>query len=402
MGKYDLDTALLPDVPVTETQEVSGQSEAEKEVPEETGQTSEITEEVKAETKEEASEEKQETKTEEASEKSKKYANLFTTEAGLFKSAKNLSIALNEEIDFKDMTASQAEKWFLENRPRLEKEGFTGDKEKAKKLNKDIKKEEKGDVFSKLEAKLDKVLETKQEPKKEEVAKPQPLLPPIEPELDEDRYAELLIDDSKEAAKMFREYRKAQTKYMNDRIEYEGARLGQALAPVVEGYQKLTKAEQERAAEKQQTEAQKTAVKEWDEAKEYIQEFVDAEQGKGSFSKFKPVMDELLDEDGSYYVAIGNEHGKQKAMFKLYQNAVERSQRSNRESRLAQLEAEIAALKNGETLDTIQAAKEAARISQTNGGVTKKTPQKQATPQEIFEAQMLGNSQTRSKYDLDL
>ena len=401
-NKYALETS---EIPVTAIIEEVGQISPEKEVPQD-GQTSDNTEKAEQETKEATSESEEtkveEPKKEETSEKQdKKYANLFTTKAGLFKSAQNLAIALDDEIDFKDMTAAQVEKWFTENRPRLEKEGFKGDKVKAKRLNKDIRKEEKeGYDFGKLEAKLDKVLETKELPKKEE-PKELPLEPPIEPEFDEDLYQSLTIEDQAEAANMFREYRKAMNDYNRKLVEYEGKRLVQVIAPRLQEVEKLSKAEQERQKSIAQQEANENAVKEWGEAKTYIEDFVDSEQGKGAFAKYEKVMDELLTEDGDYYVSIGSNQGKKKAMFKLYQNAVEKTKRSDTETRIKELEEIVAKIKNGETLDQIQAAKEAGRVTGNNGGVNPKNPAKM-TEQEKFETQMRGGLQTsKNKYAIN-
>jgi hypothetical protein len=397
MGKYDLETAYLPDAPSEEAEEI-GQSEAETktESPDETGQ------ETKAEEVKEEETSEQEPKAEPEKEVTKKgftFSAQFTTLPAAMKAAVNLSEALDTKVDFDKMTLDDVKRWYDDNRPRLGKEGFKGDREKTKKMNEDIKKEEN---LADLSSKLDKLLESqpvKEEKKKEEVKEPFST-PPIPPEFDEDLYTSLIIDDPPEAAKLMREFRKAERKYNEDRTAYEGAQLGRLLGPKLQQIDKISKAEQEREQERQQSEAKKTSVKEWNEAKKYIQDFVDSEQGEGSFDKFGRSMDEILDENADYYVSYANQHGKKKAMFKLYENATERSIKEDRDKRLRELEEENAQFRNGKTLEQIQVTKEAARISQSNGGMTKKVPSKM-TDQEKFENSMRGNPQTRNKYSID-
>jgi hypothetical protein len=409
MANYDLDEVVEQSPVVEDTtgqEEVKIESEKSEEVPE-TGETSEEvkTEETKEKETKETEVSEDETKKETTEDKTekppvKKASDQFTTDSQALKAAENLAIALREdEKMFKKMTIEQVRAWYDENRPRIGAEGFKGDRSKAKELNKTIDEEDK---FTRLEAKLDNFLET-QKPKTEEKPETEkPLVAPAEPEFDEERYNDLLLEDPKAAAQMMRDFRKAQTEYTKQLINFEGGRLIQALTPhlqtLAEGYEKMTQREQEE-------ELKKANDREWKNAEKSVRQFIEAqpkETFEYGFDDCEDVMKRLMKEDWPVYKGIIEADGKERAIFRLYQDALKEKKETAREARLAQLEQEIAALKNGETIDQINAAKGAARITTTNGGVTQKTPQKPLTPQEIFEIQMRGNSLTRSKYDIEI
>ncbi len=402
-NKFAIDD-ISPDVPPEETTTEAGQEKGmaketeevkNEETPEETGQVSK--EPLEEETPEENGEEEKEAPKSEG----KKYSEQFTTLSAALKAAENLAVVLADDVDFKEMTLDQVKDWYDKNRPRVGKEGFKGNREKARQLNKDIKAEE--DRLTRIEKKFDAFIEKQTQPARLP-DKPKELTPPAKPVFDYEAYSDLLQEDVRAANKMLEDYHKAQDIYLDERVKYEGAILGKGLKDkfdeINQFKEKLTKREAEEAAQKAQEEESRQITKRWGDAEKKVREFVET-QGDNDFKEYEKAMSELIKSNHAVYIAIAGAEGEARALFQLYQDAKRESSESEKDKRMAELEEELAALKKGKTLDEINAAKGAARITQANGGVTKKIPQKPLTPQEIFEAQMIGNSRTRNKYEID-
>jgi hypothetical protein len=377
MPQYDLDESAV--VAPEETGEVTQDEESKKtEVPEESGETEEKKVETDKDEKEEVKDDKEPDNQKESDpdKKGKKYAGQFESRSVMVKSAENLAAALGEEVNFDNLTVSGVEEWYVDARKRFSKEGFKGDRTKTKRINEAAKNDE---------AKLDKFVETRKSDKVE--TPPAELKPPTEPVMDWEAYHDSLYDDPKAAAKMMVDFQKAQREYVDKRIEYEGAVLGKGLQPIAEGYQRLTRKEQE------EVEAQ-----EWGKAgstvKAYLKEHFGEDEVKEFDSYYKDgTFERMTQDDFEYYNALANSKGKEQAIFKLFQHA-------RQEKRLEQLESDFVKLKNGETLDQIESAKKAASTSPKTGG----TQNNKSTGLTAAEAKAKSLAAVRgpsSKYDLN-
>lgn len=400
-NKFAIDTVDSPDIPVEETQPGNGQepegkanqteNETKEETPEESGQVSE-----QAEEKEKPEEPTEEKKTESPKKDEKKYSDQFTTLSAALKAAENLAVVLADDVDFKDMTLDQIKDWYDKNRPRVGKEGFKGSREKAKQLNKDIKTDE--ERLTQVEKRFEAFIEKHSEPEK-----PKELTPPVKPVFDYDAYSEMALEDFPAATRMRKQFDEALEKYWEDRLYYEAAVLGKGLAPkfdeINQVKEKLSKKEAELEAQKAVEEEERQIDQKWREAEKQVKEFI-ATQGDNDFDQYGKAMNELVKTNGPLYYAIATSEGQARALFQLYQDAKKEAAESEKNKHIAELEEEVAALRSGKTLDEINAAKGAARITQSNGGVTKKV-QTKMTDQEKYEASMRGNSTTRNKFEID-
>lgn len=313
----------------------------------------------------------------------KKYANQFTSRSGLVKAAENLAGAMDEDVDFDKMTVEELETWYLDGRKRFSKEGFKGNREKVKQINKAASEDDK---MTRLEAKLDKFLE--KEPQKEQKPSAPEFTEPIEPEFDEDKYNELLLEDPASAAKMFRDFRKANIAYTKQLIEWEGAKLGMALKPTFEklgqGYAKIT-----------QREADDEDKRSWGEAEKEVREFAKLHD-LGNLDDYSEKMLQLAKDDWDYYksiIAKDPKKGKQQAILRLFQNAV-------KETEIDTLKSELEAIKSGATEEQIKNAKAAARINNSHGNQTPKGQSKEMAAKQAKEESLKLVRGPSNKYEM--
>lgn len=303
----------------------------------------------------------------------KDYTANLGTKAGIMKAAENLAIALDEEVKFDDMTVDQIKTWYNKNRPRLGKEGFRGNRQKAKQYNETVKEDDK---LARIESKLDKLTESQSPDKKDEPVKEE-VGPPQKPKLDWRKYNELMLDDPDAAVEMMENYEAEQERYFEEKVKWEGEQLGKALKPLVE---------RDRVRAEREKEASEKA--EWGKAFESVGVLIEAEQGKDELTNCKPIMDQLIAENSDRYLAIADSAGKKRAVFELYSDA-------KRELELQ----ELRKAKNGETKSQIDATKGAARNAQTTGGISQKQ-KGTMTETEAKEMSLRAVRGPETKYDI--
>ena len=305
----------------------------------------------------------------------KKYAEQFTSRSGMIKSAENLAEARGETVDFDNMTTKEIEDWYIDSRKRFSTEGFKGDRSKTKEINKAAKADE---------AKLNEFVEEKQQEAQLEAEEEAPL----RPEFDWDKYNEILFDDPRTAAKMIGDFEKAKDKYLDDRIEFEAKRLGKGLQPMADNINRLT--------QKEQVEAE---VSHWNQATANVHSFITEHFGAEEAQLFVELKAEMVkgsEIDWPVYEAMVKadpKKGREQAIFKLFQNTKDKI-------RLQQLEADMAEMKNGKTLDQIQATKGISRVAQTTGGTNQRTASG-LSPEQAKEKSIEAVRGPKTRYDID-